>query len=155
MSVGITKCTMKGCNAGAVDVRLGIALCERHQAIARRYLETIRAIPKLTVKSEPAKVEKPVVKKKAKPAKAPAKKVLKEDSEIEQVVLDYLGKGGQALVETILDKYDVKKGEHPTKTARVVAVMKALAEKDPSLEIVGVGADSRLRRKAQQETPAP
>ena len=53
-------------------------------------------------------------------------------------------------METILDKYEVEKGLHPTKTARVITVMSSLAEKDPSLEVVGAGVDTMLRRKAQQ-----
>jgi len=35
-------------------------------------------------------------------------------------------------------------------TARVVAVMSFLAERDPSLEIIGSGVEATLRKRAQQ-----
>jgi|GEM_PF-5074134 len=69
--------------------------------------------------------------------------------------MGYFGRRGQAIVETILDKYDVEKGLHPTRTARVITVMSSLAEKDPSLEVVGAGVDTMLRRKAQQPPQQP
>ena len=53
----------------------------------------------------------------AKP-KASARKVLKEDREVEEVLMGYVGRRGRAIVETILDKYEVEKGLHPTKTAK-------------------------------------
>jgi len=69
--------------------------------------------------------------------------------------MGYVGRRGQAIVETILDKYDVEKGLHPTRTARVITVMSSLAEKAPGLEVVGAGVDTMLRRKAQQPPQQP
>ena len=70
-------------------------------------------------------------------------------------MMGYVGRRGQAIVETILDKYEVEKGLHQTKTARVITVMSSPAEKDPSLEVVGAGVDTMLRRKAQQQLQQP
>ena len=58
-------------------------------------------------------------------------------------------------MENILDRYDIKKGEYLSKTDRVVAVMRSLAEKDPSLEVVGARVDTMLRRKVQQPPQQP
>jgi len=43
----------------------------------------------------------------------------------------------------------VEKGSYSNMTARVVAVMSSLAERDPSPEVVGAGVDTMLRRRAK------
>ena len=153
-------CSIKGCNKEAYDFGSKISLCPLHVNEVEKILASIGKTTALPVKKVVKKVRpKPTVKVKPKPApvkpKAPARPVLKEDREIEEVLTGYVGRRGQAIVETILDKYEVEKGLHPTKTARVITVMSSLAEKDPSLEVVGAGVDTMLRRKAQQQPQQP
>jgi hypothetical protein len=58
-----------------------------------------------------------------------------------------------------MKNYKVEKGSFASSTERIVAVMKALAERNPGLEVVGSGTKTVLRKKAaapQQPTaPAP
>jgi hypothetical protein len=70
-------------------------------------------------------------------AKPKAMKALKDDREVEDVVMSYLVKRGQAIARTILENYDIMRGEHPTKIARLLAVMRSVAEKDPGLVVEG------------------
>jgi hypothetical protein len=86
--------------------------------------------------------------------KAPAKKVLKDDRDIEDVVMSLLVKRGQAIARTILENYDIMRGEHPTKIARLLAVMRSVAEKNPGLVVEGTSKDTKLR-KVQEVPPQP
>ena len=78
--------------------------------------------------------------------KAPAKKDLKDDREVEDVVMSLLVKRGQAIARIILENYDIMRGEHPTKIARLLAVMKSVAEKNPGLVVEGTSKDTKLRK---------
>jgi hypothetical protein len=86
--------------------------------------------------------------------KAPAKKVLKDDREIEDVVMSLLVKRGQAIARTILENYDIMRGEHPTKIARLLAVMRSVAEKNPGLVVEGTSKDTKLREGTGGTTTA-
>jgi hypothetical protein len=81
----------------------------------------------------------------------PAKKGLKDDREVEDVVMSYLVKRGQVIARTILKNYDIVKGANPTKIARLLAVMKPIAEKNPGLVVEGTSKDTKLRKG--QEVP--
>jgi hypothetical protein len=46
------------------------------------------------------------------------------------------------------------RGEHPTKIARLLAVMRSVAEKNPGLVVEGTSKDTKLR-KVQEAPPQP
>jgi hypothetical protein len=60
----------------------------------------------------------------------------------------------KAIARTILENYDIMRGEHPTKIARLLAVMRSVAEKNPGLVVEGTSKDTKLR-KAQEAPPQP
>jgi hypothetical protein len=59
----------------------------------------------------------------------------------------YLNRNRRAIVSTILNEYDVDKGDYPTKSARVIAVMKAIMAEDPELVLIPRGVDTILKRR--------
>jgi hypothetical protein len=81
--------------------------------------------------------------------------VLKDDSEIEALLNRRIEKKGSAIVEALMKNYKVEKGSFASSTERIVAVMKALAERNPGLEVVGSGTKTVLRKKAQQAATPP
>jgi hypothetical protein len=57
------------------------------------------------------------------------------------------------MVSSIMNNYDVERGDFPTKSARVIAVMKSIMAEDPSLTLIPRGIDTILMKKeAQQQT---
>jgi hypothetical protein len=154
-------CMVKGCDTTAIDLGGSLLLCSQHISMAEELvskLESVRGMKPASPKPV-AKAKKPG-RPPAKPkAKVPPAKVLKDDSEIEALLNRRIEKKGSAVVEALMKNYKVEKGSFASSTERIVAVMKALAERNPGLEVVGSGTKTVLRKKAaapQQPTaPAP
>ena len=159
-------CSIRGCNEKLEKYPTSeIVLCRKHLAAARELISLIETsaglvevlkpvIPKPSP-AKPATAKPKAVKPAAKPKpKAPAKKVLKDDREVEDVVMSLLVKRGQAIARTILENYDIMRGEHPTKIARLLAVMRSVAEKNPGLVVEGTSKDTKLK-KVQEVPPQP
>jgi len=154
-------CSIRGCNEKLEKYPTSeIVLCRKHLAAARELISLIETSAGLVevlkpVIPKPSPTKPKAVRPAAKPKpKAPAKKVLKDDREVEDVVVSYLVKRGQAIARTILENYDIMRGEHPTKIARLLAVMKSVAEKIPGLVVEGTSKDTKLK-KVQEAPPQP
>jgi hypothetical protein len=149
-------CMVKGCNTAAIDLGSTLVLCSQHLAMAEELvgkLASVRGVKTVAPKKPAAKAKPGRAPVKTK-AKAPAVKVLKDDSEIEALLTRRIEKKGVAVVDALMKNYKVDKGSYPSSTERIIAIMKAVAGKIPGLEIVGSGSKTVLRRKAQ-EAAAP
>jgi hypothetical protein len=149
-------CMVKGCNTAAIDLGSTLVLCSQHLAMAEELvgkLASVRGVKTVAPKKPAAKAKPGRAPAKTK-AKAPAAKVLKDDSEIEALLTRRIEKKGVAVVDALMKNYKVDKGSYPSSTERIIAIMKAVAGKIPGLEIVGSGSKTVLRRKAQ-EAAAP
>jgi hypothetical protein len=147
---------VKGCNTAAIDLGSTLVLCSQHLAMAEELvgkLASVRGVKTVAPKKPAAKAKPGRAPAKTK-AKAPAAKVLKDDSEIEALLTRRIEKKGVAVVDALMKNYKVDKGSYPSSTERIIAIMKAVAGKIPGLEIVGSGSKTVLRRKAQ-EAAAP
>jgi len=140
-------CSIKGCNEVAYDFGFKLLLCSRHLVEAEKVLTNIRRLRRPA--PQPAKAAKPAPAKPA--AKPPTKKVLIEDAELETMIMRRLEKKGLVSVSSILKNYRVGKGDHPSATARLVEIMKSLADRDPRLLVEKTANDTILRR--MQEAP--
>ncbi len=148
-------CMVKGCNTAAIDLGSTLVLCSQHLAMAEELvgkLASVRGVKTVAPKKPAAKAKPGRAPAKTK-AKAPAAKVLKDDSEIEALLTRRIEKKGVAVVDALMKNYKVDKGSYPSSTERIIAVMKAVAGKIPGLEIVGSGSKTVLRRKAQEAAP--
>ena len=146
---------VKGCNTAAIDLGSTLVLCSQHLAMAEELvgkLASVRGVKTVAPKKPAAKAKPGRAPAKTK-AKAPAAKVLKDDSEIEALLTRRIEKKGVAVVDALMKNYKVDKGSYPSSTERIIAVMKAVAGKIPGLEIVGSGSKTVLRRKAQEAAP--
>jgi hypothetical protein len=149
-------CMVKGCNTAAIDLGSTLVLCSQHLAMAEELvgkLASVRGVKTVAPKKPAAKAKPGRAPAKTK-AKAPAAKVLKDDSEIEALLTRRIEKKGVAVVDALMKNYKIEKGGYPSSTERIIAIMKAVAGKIPGLEIVGSGSKTVLRRKAQ-EAAAP
>jgi len=152
-------CMVKGCNTAAVDLGSTLVLCSQHLAMAEELvgkLASVRGVKrgvKTVAPKKPAAKAKPGRAPAKTKAKAPAAKVLKDDSEIEALLTRRIEKKGVAVVDALMKNYKVEKGSYPSSTERIIAIMKAVAGKIPGLEIVGSGSKTVLRRKAQEAAP--
>jgi hypothetical protein len=147
---------VKGCNTAAIDLGSTLVLCSQHLAMAEELvgkLASVRGVKTVAPKKPAAKAKPGRAPAKTK-AKAPAAKVLKDDSEIEALLTRRIEKKGVAVVDALMKNYKVDKGSYPSSTERIIAIMKAVAGKIPGLEIVGSGSKTVLRKKAQ-EAAAP
>jgi len=146
---------VKGCNTAAIDLGSTLVLCSQHLAMAEELvgkLASVRGVKTVAPKKPAAKAKPGRAPAKTK-AKAPAAKVLKDDSEIEALLTRRIEKKGVAVVDALMKNYKVDKGSYPSSTERIIAVMKAVAGKIPGLEIVGSGSKTVLRKKAQEAAP--
>ena len=148
-------CMVKGCNTAAIDLGSTLVLCSQHLAMAEELvgkLASVRGVKTVAPKKPAAKAKPGRAPAKTK-AKAPAAKVLKDDSEIEALLTRRIEKKGVAVVDALMKNYKIEKGGYPSSTERIIAIMKAVAGKIPGLEIVGSGSKTVLRRKAQEAAP--
>jgi len=148
-------CMVKGCNTAAIDLGSTLVLCSQHLAMAEELvgkLASVRGVKTVAPKKPAAKAKPGRAPAKTK-AKAPAAKVLRDDSEIEALLTRRIEKKGVAVVDALMKNYKVEKGGYPSSTERIIAIMKAVAGKIPGLEIVGSGSKTVLRRKAQEAAP--
>jgi hypothetical protein len=139
-------CSIKGCEE-ALDKypHTEIVLCKKHLAAAINLIEVLKTSASLLMElQESGRVP---------PTTAKGKKTLRSDEEIREVVLRILGKSGRAVVSSIMNNYDVERGDFPTKSARVIAVMKSMSimAEDPSLTLIPRGIDTILVRKEAQQ----
>jgi hypothetical protein len=137
-------CSIKGCEE-ALDKypHTEIVLCKKHLAAAINLIEVLKTSASLLMElQESGRVP---------PTTAKGKKTLRSDEEIREVVLRILGKSGRAMVSSIMNNYDVERGDFPTKSARVIAVMKSIMAEDPSLTLIPRGIDTILVRKEAQQ----
>jgi len=148
-------CMVKGCNTAAIDLGSTLVLCSQHLAMAEELvgkLASVRGVKTVAPKKPAAKAKPGRAPAKTK-AKAPAAKMLRDDSEIEALLTRRIEKKGVAVVDALMKNYKVDKGSYPSSTERIIAIMKAVAGKIPGLEIVGSGSKTVLRRKAQEAAP--
>lgn len=146
---------VKGCNTAAIDLGSTLVLCSQHLAMAEELvgkLASVRGVKTVAPKKPAAKAKPGRAPAKTK-AKAPAAKMLRDDSEIEALLTRRIEKKGVAVVDALMKNYKVDKGSYPSSTERIIAIMKAVAGKIPGLEIVGSGSKTVLRRKAQEAAP--
>jgi hypothetical protein len=132
-------CSIKGCNE-VLDryPHTEIVLCRKHLAAVIDLLETLRASAMMLMELQEEGRPSQFIR---------TKRPVTSDAEIRDVIMRYLNRNRRAIVSTILNEYDVDKGDYPTKSARVIAVMKAIMAEDPELVLIPRGVDTILKRR--------
>jgi hypothetical protein len=139
-------CSIKGCEE-VLDKypHTEIVLCKKHLVAVIDLMEVLKASASLLVELQESGRVPPTTLK--------AKKALRSDEEIRELILRRLSRSGKATVYSIMENYDVDRGDFPTKTARIIAVMKSIMAEDSSLTLIPRGIDTILMKKeAQQQT---
>jgi hypothetical protein len=155
------RCSVRECKRDAIFFMEDIGLCPQHMRVMARLVHAVQdlsgglAVAAPAVARAPQEVKAPQRPAAVQAAKRVARKRLKTDAEIEEVVSKRLEKAGSVLVASILGMYAVDRGSFKTASERVVSVMSKMVERDPArLELSGSGAKAVLRLR-QPAAPSP
>ncbi len=139
------KCSVKGCERGAVFVLAEIGLCPEHFRPVVQLVQAVQSAGAGLV-APPPSPPAPAAEEAARPVRI--RRVLRTDGEIEEVIFRRLGRSGIVRVRGLVGEFAIDRAGYRSATERCLALMARMVERDPDrLELVGSGKEAVLRVK--------